>query len=134
MNRNEKQEWCVYGKMWLWGYGRVTGESKNGSTLWVQYSEGQTYPPCAWDAQHVTRFDTLREAANYYYEHSLDPYQSVEKDMRQQFPTQAKEELGVMKCILCREAESLKGHVVCENCKKAIDDTLHFPLDPDKCG
>lgn len=65
--------------------------------MYIQYCEGQHYPPECWDSKWVKRFDHSTEAINYFFEHQgLVEYPNSIRDTTRRliinFPTAMKQE------------------------------------------
>ena len=41
MKKKIEKEWCTYGNMWVWGFGKITEESTN--CVYIRYYENQLY-------------------------------------------------------------------------------------------
>ena len=72
-----KKPWAVFGIPC--DFGKIVEDSKN--SCYIQYCEGQMYPPACWDSKWVKKFDNPLEAINYFLNHNLDQdyYDSREK-------------------------------------------------------
>lgn len=84
-----EKEWCTYGGgVGCWGFGRIVREPPGGS-LYIQYIEGQFYPPECWDPdpRYVKRFETLEEAAEVYGRYKEYSKERIQRLMRENFPS-----------------------------------------------
>lgn len=87
MSSNIEKSWCIYKGILFFpqGVGRIEEESE--TTARVRYSEGQLYPPEAWDKKYLERFETVEMTIDKFIKDTGDTStrQLVEKSFPEAF-------------------------------------------------
>ncbi len=84
-----EKPWAVFGRFFD-NFGKIVEDSKN--SCYIQYCEGQMYPPELWDSNRVKKFDNPLESINYFFEHNSD-YENKKKVIEiflRNFPSERK--------------------------------------------
>jgi hypothetical protein len=76
-----EKPWAVFG-IFFDNFGKIVEDSKN--SCYIQYCEGQMYPPGLWDSKWVKKFDNSLELINYLFEHA-SKYNNSKENLIQEF-------------------------------------------------
>ena len=100
--RKIENPWAVY--EWYagsFGIGKIIQESSN--SVWIEYCEGQQYPPACWDSKWVKRFDSPAKSISYFLVHQLKNSEESYNEKEainlflRNFPNERKNIAGIVK-------------------------------------
>ena len=79
-----KKPWVVYSDLFPIGIGVVVNQE--GKSVDILYAERQQYPAETWDTRHIKRFDTYKQAIDYFIEKTDDSKDRLENVILRDFP------------------------------------------------